>query len=365
MEHFNEYYPGLTVFDLTKQKQLEEFVDAIGKCVGVINYDLCFRRPYLAYLTDFTLMLDESSMISNETAKRSKFVLRLHFKNVILLSGTPTDGKYEKLWSQCQLLGWPITKERFYDHYVKSEWIMDPAIGFPMQRITGYKNVERLKSKLAQHGAIFMKTEEVMDLPEQQEIIVRVPSSKEYRRFMKDRIITVEDRQLIGDTSLTKRIYARELCGPFCKEKLETFTDLLNSTSDRLIVFYNFNLEYEELRKICESEGRPVSVMNGHEKDLTAYETQTDSVTLIQYQSGAMGMNLQLANKVIYFTLPERSELFEQSKKRIHRIGQDRPCFYYILLCKGSVEKHILETLRMRKDYTDALFEKYLEGEEI
>ena len=32
-------------------------------------------------------------------------------------------------------------------------------------KIIGYKNVDRLKKKLRQYGAVFMKTEEVFDLP--------------------------------------------------------------------------------------------------------------------------------------------------------------------------------------------------------
>lgn len=75
VNHFREHYP-FTVFDLTSKKQLEEFTGTIGKCVGVINYDLVFRRSYFAYISGFTLMLDESSNIQNETAKRSKFILK-------------------------------------------------------------------------------------------------------------------------------------------------------------------------------------------------------------------------------------------------------------------------------------------------
>ena len=71
-----------------------------------------------------------------------------------------------------------------------------------------------------------------------------------------------------------------------------------------------------------------------------------------------MGLNLQKANKIIYFTLPLSSELFEQSKKRTHRIGQSRSCFYYYLVCENSVEEKIIETLKKRKDYTDALFKE-------
>ena len=80
------------------------------------------------------------------------------------------------------------------------------------------------------------------------------------------------------------------------------------------------------------------------------------SILFIQYQAGAMGLNLQKANKIVYFTPPLSSELFEQSKKRIHRIGQDKTCFYYYLTCKNSIEEKIYKTLKMRKDYTEALF---------
>ena len=71
-----------------------------------------------------------------------------------------------------------------------------------------------------------------------------------------------------------------------------------------------------------------------------------------------MGINLQKANKIVYFSPPLSSELFEQSKKRTHRIGQEKPCFYYYLVCKNSIEEHIYDTLKLRRDYTEKLFEK-------
>ena len=121
---------------------------------------------------------------------------------------------------------------------------------------------------------------------------------------------------------------------------------------------YNFNDELYALKKIATDLERPTSEVNGHDKDLEAYEEQSNSITLIQYQAGAMGLNLQKANKIIYFTLPLSSELFEQSKKRIHRIGQKEHCFYYQLIVRGSVEEQIQKTLKMRKDFTDELFKK-------
>lgn len=357
IEHFREYYPEMLIFNLTNKKAFDGFINVSQYCqvVGIINYDLIFRRNELSNLDIDTLMLDESSLIQNETSKRSKFILKkLHFKNVILLSGTPTNGKYENLWSQLHLLGWEISKDLFWKHYVDFEW--QDQNGFPMKVVKGYKNVERLKHKLREHGAQFLKTEEVMSLPDKIEQTINVPTIKEYRKFRKDSIVEIENNLLVGDTTLTKMLYERQLCGQYNPDKLSALKDIIESTNDRLIVFYSFDAELKQLKTIAEELRRPHSEVNGHSKDLEAYEKHKNSITLVQYQAGAMGLNLQKANKIIYFTPPLSSELFEQSKKRIHRIGQNSTCFYYMLRCKNSIEERIYETLRMRKDYTDYLF---------
>ena len=348
------------VYDLTNKGQFDHlFIRNNGYrrfIVGVINYDLLWRRPELLKLKDFTLLLDESSLIQNEASKRSKFILKMKPKNVILLSGTPTGGKYERLWSQMHLLGWNISKQLYWKQYVDVEYL--DTVGRSIPIVKGYKNVDRLKRKMNEYGCQFLKTEEVFDLPSQTFTKVRIPASKEYRIFRKDRIVTVGETELVGDTTLTRMLYERMLCGQYSEAKMKAFTDLVESTEDRLVVFYNFTEEMDAMRKIVNEMKREYSLVNGSRKDLTCYEEFNDSITFIQYQAGAMGLNLQKANKIIYFTLPLSSELYEQSKKRIHRIGQDQPCFYYQLIVKGSIEERILATLEMRKDYTEKLFEK-------
>lgn len=346
-EHFKKYY-DYEAFDLTNKKNIETFINLNYKCVAVINYDVVWRRKELLKLEDFTLILDESSLINNETTKRAKFILKLKPTNTILLSGSLCGGKYERLYSQLQLLGWNISKKMYYSQYIDMQISED---GYPI--IKGYKNVDRLKRKIREHGAIFMKTEEVLDLPSQNFITINVNSSKEYKHFMKNGIVEVNGVELVGDTTLTKLLYARELCGLYSDEKLKVFKDLVDSTNDRLIVFYNFK---KELEKMVELIDKPYSIVNGSVKDLTNYENYDNSITFIQYQSGSMGLNLQKANKIIYFTPTLSSEMFEQSKKRIHRLGQKESCFYYKLEC--GIEYKIYNTLAMRKDFTDKLFEE-------
>lgn len=362
INHFKDNYQfEFDIYNLTNPKDFDIFINLhfISPKLGVINYDLVWRRPELLKLADFTLLLDESSLITNVNAKRSKFILKMSPVNVILLSGTPTAGKYEKLWSQLKLLGWKIDEETYFKSYVDYEWI-ETNDGYWEKKILGYKNVDHLKKKLAQYGAIFKKTEEVIDLPDQIEQMIYVDQSNEYKKFRKNRYIMIGDDELIGDTILTQILYERQLCGAYSEDKLKAFQDLVESTEDRLVVFYNFNKELDELMQIANECKRPFGVVNGNHKNPEMLATE-NAILFVQFQAGAYGLNLQAANKVIYYSLPlgiGSCDLWEQSKKRIHRIGQDKTCFYYYLLVKNSIEMWNLELLRTGKELTDDLFKE-------
>lgn len=359
VQHFKTYYRSskVDVYDLTNKKSWEWFLNKPCDFVyiGIINYDLIFRRQELSKIPIDTIMLDESSLIQNDRSKRSAFILKkLQHENCILLSGTPTGGKYERLWSQCKLLGWDISKTAYWNTYVDYHF-NDHLAAFPVKVIDGYKNVDRLKKKLREHGAVFMKSDEVFDLPDQIFTDVKVKNTAESRQFQKKSVVEIDGEKIVGDTLFTKMLYSRMLCGSLNTAKVKAFSDLVDSTDDRLIVFYNFVNELDVLRAAVGD--RPISVVSGDEKDLSEYENSENSVTFIQYQAGAMGLNLQKANKIVYFTPPLSSELFEQSKKRTHRIGQARTCYYYRMICKGSLEEKIYKMLEMRQDFTERLFE--------
>lgn len=363
IQHFEQHYK-YHVYNLTVPRMFNEFMGlAQGDrhfIVGIINYDLIWRKSEISLLENYTLLLDESSLITNPTAKRSKFILKLNPGNVILLSGTPTAGKYEKLWSQLRLLGWNINEAVFWKSYVDFEWV--DHNGFWDRKVNGYKNVEHLKSKLAKFGAIFKKTEEVMDLPDQVEQLITVEPSKEYKQFKKNHYVTIDEKELVGDNVLTRITNERLLCGLYSNEKIEAFRDLVESTEDRIVVFYNFTEEWHTLGKITDELGRPSAVVNGQFRHPEVLEKE-GAILFVQYQAGAYGLNLQKANRIIYFTLPlgiGSCDLWEQSKKRIHRIGQDKTCFYYYLLVKNSIEEWNLDLLKTGKELTDELFKKNL-----
>lgn len=357
IEHFNEVHSDWGAYDLTKKKRLDEFIGAerINK-VGIINYESAWRKPELLKLRDFTLMLDESQAIANNTSKQTKGVVKLKFDNLVLLSGTPcSNARYDKLYTQLKMLGLHMNKRSYEDRYCNFFDMEKSGIKFRvLSKTNPYKNVDELKQVMKGLGCVFMRTDEVLDLPEQRFINVWVPPSKYYKTFVKDGYVDCGDTEYISSSPATDMLYARQLCNS--KEKLEMVKTLIEGTEDRVIIFYNFNCELELLQQLVQKLKRPISYVNGSVKNLNCYNNNSDSVTLVQYQSGSSGVNLQKASKMIYYSPPVKSDFFEQSKKRIHRIGQDNKCTYWKLITNNSIELNIYNTLAKKQDYNEELF---------
>ena len=362
VEHFRTY-TDMDVIDYTKPKA------TIRPGIIVVTYGMVWRRPEFLELKDFTLILDESSKVQHKgtrkkPVKQTQFILSLRPKNVVLLSGTPCNGKYENLFSQIKLLGVNITKAFYWNRYIDYElvdnvkWVGGTFVrGKPYPKVLGYKNVEELKTNLRKSGAVFMLSDDVLDLPEQTEQIVKVKSTPEYKKFRKSNVVIIDGIEYIGDTTLTKMLRERQLCSVLNKHKMDVLSDLMESTEDRLILFYNFQEEFVQISQLCEIKQKKMSYVNGQGRDLDAYENDPSSVTLVQYQAGAHGLNLQKANKMIMFSLPLSCELHDQAKARIHRLGQKNCTKYWYLITENSIEGHILDTLKSGHDYTVALFE--------
>ena len=248
-----------------------------------------------------------------------------------------------------------MNKRSYEDKYCNFFEMENAGIKFRvLSKRNPYKNVDELKSTMKDLGCIFMKTDEVIDLPEQRFIDVPVTKSKYYKTFEKDGYVDCGGVEYISNGPAQDMLYLRQLCNS--SEKLDMLKTLLESTNDRVIIFYNFDIELKLLQQLCKKLKRPMSFINGHDKNLNCYNNNDDSITLVQYQSGSAGVNLQLANKMIYYSPCVKSDFYEQSKKRIHRIGQDSKCTYWKLITQDSIEHKIYNTLDLKRDYTEELF---------
>lgn len=368
VNHFQTHYPEVSVTDLTKFTSLA--LKDLKPGVMVINYEVIFRRPTLLSLKNYTLMLDESSLIQHTTTKRTKFILKMKPTNVILLSGTPVSGgkldkdeglifgEFENLISQCKLLGWNVTKKGFQDRYCNCELRQYGEVRF--NDVVSYKNIKELNSKLRSLGCVFRRTEDIVELPDENDQTYYVDKTTEYKKMNKHGIVEVDGVEFIGDYPVTKFLRLRQLCGAYNKDKVTMLSDLLETLgSERVIVFYNFQEDLKAIKKVVGD--RPFSQINGEVKDTNAYETYDNAVIACQYQSGSRGHNLQQGGYIIYFTPTVSAEMFDQSRGRIRRAGQKREVVnYYHLIVKGSIEEKILANVSAGLDYTvDDYIEEY------
>lgn len=350
VEHLNIYYnDSYNIYNLRKDSH--NFLLDKRKKIGVINYDMLARSDYLKELKDILIVLDESAYIKNPTAKRTKAVFRLSINQCILLSGTPVNGKYEELYTQLKLIGYAPSKDYFIKRYCL--YYVNNTNGFPLKIIYDYKNIDELKQVMYNLGCVLMTAEDAkLELPEENIINISINNTKIYKDFTKNDIAELNGKKLLGDNVFKKILYRRKLCNNCYK--LEKLQDLLNATGDRVIIFYNFNDELDEIKKAIKD--RPLSIVNGTKCNLDNFNNHSNAVTVIQYQAGSMGLNLQKANIIIFYSLCLSSSIYEQSKARIRRLGQDKACFYYNLIVKNSIEEKIYEQLKIKKDYTEVLF---------
>lgn len=352
----------------SKKDGIKPFIDAAGRKCLVIGYD-AYKAKSAAELRqyindnekDVSIICDESSLIGHMTSERTKAVMKTKAKHRLLLSGTPcSGGKMECMIPTMAMLGWNITKEKFLQQFCHVyEWTDPTRPWMTIPIIQGYKNIDKLREGLKEHGGSFITMEEAgVQLPATTEQIISIQTPPEYRKFMKHGIVKIGDTEIIGENNLTKMLYARQICSVYNPAKAAALEELLQQAGDEMvIVFYNWTAELRILQSVCGKLHRPMSLVNGQTKDLKNYQAGTPgTVILCQYQAASMGLNLQKARICVFYSQCLSYSDYEQAKARIHRIGQTKNCNFYNLICEGSIEEDILETLEQRRDYTEQLF---------
>lgn len=357
IEHFKSVHPEWLRYDLTKIQQLKDFIngEALNK-IGIITYGLVWRRPELLKLSGYTLILDESHNICNATSKQTKGVMKLKYDNLILLSGTPNGGAYEKLYTQMKMLGYKPNKKQFTDRYCNMFTMESGGVKFQvLSKKNPYKNLDELNKILREDlHCVFLKTNDVIELPEQRFIDIAVSETKQYRAFMVNDYIDLGDREYIAGSPTEKLLYSRYLCGADNSNKIDVLTTLIEGIDDRVIIFYNFNNEHDVLTKVLTKLKRKVYTYNGSIKQIDNFKSDNKSILLAQIDSAGTGLNLQYCNKIIYFSPTLKTNVYIQSLARIWRVGQQNKVTYWRLI--SGIECDIYNSLDKGEDYIIKLF---------
>lgn len=384
------------------------------------------KPEYIEFLQNckednLAIILDESHMVKNSNSGRSEAISKLityaqkYAKKVYLylLTGTPFSVGFIDLHNQLNMLGCTMTKTKFKEKFcimgnVRSlkEW---------EQPIVGYKNEEEFYDLVHQY-AVTIKSNEVVDLPEQIYVNHTLPASKDFnmlvnetvkgfeiKEYLEERNVEVEDISIYETKSKVNNPFYRNIDYPdfnyYCptaggewlrarqisvgfqgnaeeaiwynQERLNKLRELLENNEDNYILFYNFTPELIMIYDLCEELGYNIDVSCGQIKSTFFYNkfanqspeerlVNKKNIVLLNFESGSAGGNYQLWNHCILFSIPLYKN-WAQSLKRVHRIGSKDPVFYHIFYQDNWLENRMKECLEKNINYSEDLFKQDLE----
>ena len=129
--------------------------------------------------------------------------------------------------------------------------------------------------------------------------------------------------------------------------------------------YVNYNMEIDIIKSLCIKMNRPYSIYNGEIKDLTNFKNKENGIAIVNYASGATGINdLCISNIGIFFSPPDGDYiLFSQAKSRLDRIGQTKQPIFYFLQCQKTIEVPIYDAFKNGDNFTNELYLNWLEKE--
>ena len=326
------------------------------------------------------IVCDESSKIKNPQAKQAKALHNLgkQAKYKAILTGTPITNSPLDFFSQYKFLDDSIFGLSFYRFRARYAIIG----GYGNHQIVGYKNMAELVEK-AHSIAYRIKLEDAVGLPDKIDEIRSIELEKNARQIYesidKDSYAELMQGEVTTRNVLTRLLRLSQCTGGFIRDdvggivqevsraKLDALADLLDECEEqgkKAVVFARFIPEIEAIEKMLRKRKTEYSVIHGGIKDRAEQveRFQKDSnvkVFVGQLQTTGMGLTLTAANVAIFYSLDFSYANYEQSRARIHRIGQTKKCLYIHLVAKHTVDERIMEALKHKGDVAKLIVDDY------
>lgn len=347
----------------------------------IVNYEILYKLDSLLEVIndEWTIILDESHKIKDVGTTRSPvkvtaFAMKLSKRTSwkIILTGTPTQknyGGYADYYSQLYFLGAvEYDFKTFANRYIRYEKKYFKG-KYPVDVIAGYKNTEVL-DELLKEWFIYYNPPREDD--ETEHIKINLVSPKDYNKIKRTRIyedITMQNsaRVRIGLKTLCtgvifgKDYYDERLSYKHDSVKIDWLKDFLENTDEVVAIYYQYNVELENLKELMKKLNKTYVVINGETKDKSSEIRDNDfKVLLGQYQAASGSLDgLQFkCNTMILFALPESSICYNQMLGRIDRVGQTKIPTYYYLVRENTVEQDIYNMIEEKVEFNEEVLNK-------
>lgn len=370
---------GLRVFIINT-----ESVQTAGKARAYLEKFLRTHRCYWA--------VDESTFIKNADASRTKYIVSCGplaaFRRI--LTGSPNPRSPMDFYSQFEflqpgLLGFTsfFSFRARYAHTKKVDFrpkeIRDSGKkGRDTTVIVGYRNLDELQAKIAEHSFRVTKAE-CMDLPPKvfvpRDVDLTPEQIRIYDGIKKEALAMLSAESFVSTPSVITQLLRLQqvICGHVVDDdgtvhdiptnRVEALMETVQETDGKVIIWSRFRRDIEAIAQALSKEYGPESVAQFHGGNVKTRQAEADSFIrdperrfmISNAQSGGRGNTWIVADTVIYFSNDFDLENRIQSEDRAHRGGQTKSVTYVDLIARGTVDERIVKALRTKMDIASAV----------
>lgn len=355
--------------------------------VFIINYEKVWRddidRIFLRKTFGIDCVIcDESHRIKSPRSQCSRYLAKLGgiVSHKYLVTGTPLAENPIDIYAQYRFLDPTIFGTNFTafrDEYENLDVDLSVKVGFRMlDKHQPYKNLDKLREKV--YSCAFY-IESSVELPAQNDRIweFKMPQKTEklYHEVLDEKAAELNGKYMLSSNALTLVLRLQQITSGYLtvedfdtKEKSiinvdharrEEFIEMLQMfpEGEPIVVFANYTKDLKNIRLMCKQNNIRYSELSGKIDTLEDWKKGRTRVIGVQYSSGSESIDLTRARYCIYYSLPRRLALYDQSRKRIHRPGQTRPVYYYHMIAKTktgkTIDEKMFKALKQKKEIVD------------
>lgn len=352
----------------------------------VINYESSWARE----MHDFNIhsrwdavILDESHRIKKPGGKASLFFSRLgdRVPLKVCLTGTPMPHSPLDVYAQYRFLDKKIYGTSFTAFRSKYALLQPIGRNIAAKKVVGFQNQDDLKSRFFQI-AFQAKTEDVMDLPEEFDVVRPVEISKKariiYEQLKKEFVADLGSGVVTAGNALTRLLRLQQITSGYIREdnnletatigalvevdtaKREALEDLLEDmdAAEPVVVFCRFKQDIDNVHSIASALGRKSLELSGTINQLKEWQDGEAPIIAVQIQSGNLGIDLTRSRYSIYYSLGFSLGDYLQSRRRISRPGQTRTTTNYHLIATKTIDEQVYKALEARQDCVEAILKQ-------
>jgi SNF2 family DNA or RNA helicase len=182
----------------------------------------------------------------------------------------------------------------------------------------------------------------ILDMPKTEDIVIPIDIDWTTRQMLSE--IYHENTNALA--RITEAVQLTSL-NPQKRAACVQLIDDIIEDGEKVVLFVRFTEEYEYFMNLYKA----VCVgINGETKDRERQVREFENnpgvkVFIGNLQTAGVGITLIEAHRCIFYSETYSWGDAEQSKARIFRIGQDKPCIYYHLLCTDSIDELIYQNI--------------------